>query len=59
MAKKPGADDKLTLYQDKAGKWRWRRVAPNGKTVGASSEGYNNRADCVANAQRLGWTGKL
>ncbi len=37
--------------------WRWNRTAPNGKTVGASSEGYKNRADCVKNAKRHGYTG--
>ena len=30
--------------------WRWRRTAPNGRIVGASSQGYSNRSDCVANA---------
>lgn len=25
--------------------------------VGASTEGYKNRADCVANAKRFGYTG--
>lgn len=31
--------------------WRWRRVATNGNIVGASTEGYVNRADCVSNAR--------
>lgn len=50
-------NDKWEFYQDAHGKWRWRRVAPNGKIVGSSSESYNNRADCVANARRNGYTG--
>lgn len=37
------------LYQDRAGEWRWRLVADNGKIVGASTEGYKHREDCVAN----------
>jgi uncharacterized protein YegP (UPF0339 family) len=49
--------DKWEFYQDAAGKWRWRRTAPNGKIVGASSEGYNNRSDCLDNAKRNGYTG--
>ncbi len=49
--------DKWEIYKDDRGDWRWRRVASNGRIVGASSEGYNNRADCVANARRNGYTG--
>jgi len=45
------------FYKDSAGKWRWRRTAANGRIVGSSSEGYNNRSDCVANAQRNGYAG--
>ena len=43
--------DKWEFYKDKAGEWRWRRTAPNGEIVGASSEGYHNRSDCVDNAE--------
>ena len=49
--------DKWEFYTDAKGEWRWRRFAPNGKQVGASSEGYKNKADCVANAKRHGYTG--
>ncbi len=49
--------DKWEIYQDGNGEWRWRRVAPNGKIVAASSEGYKNRSDCVANARRNGYPG--
>lgn len=44
--------DKLEHYKDRAGEWRWRRTAPNGKIVGAATEGYKNKADCQKNAQR-------
>jgi len=47
-----GEDDTFELYQDKSGEWRWRRKAVNGEIVEAASEGYVNRADCEANAQR-------
>lgn len=40
------------FYVDEAGEWRWRRFAANGEQVGASTEGYKNRADCEANAKR-------
>ncbi|MDR2439949.1 MAG: DUF1508 domain-containing protein [Planctomycetaceae bacterium] len=48
-------DDKWEFYQDKAGEWRWRRIASNGKIVGASTEGYKNKSDCEKNARRNGW----
>lgn len=35
--------DKTTLYQDSNNKWRWRRTAPNGEIVGASTQGYANK----------------
>lgn len=36
------------------GQWRWRRRARNNDIVGASTEAYVNRADCIANARRNG-----
>jgi len=41
------------VYQDKAGEWRWRLVAGNGKTVCDSGEGYGRRADCVYAVERV------
>jgi uncharacterized protein YegP (UPF0339 family) len=59
MAKKqPGANDKFEFYKDNKKEWRWSRTAPNGREVGASSEGYKNKSDCEDNAKRLGWDGK-
>ena len=46
--------DTWTIYQDNASEWRWNRKASNGQTVGASSEGYANKADCISNARRHG-----
>jgi len=45
------------FYTDRAGKWRWRVFARNGRIVGASSQGYVWRIDCVANARRHGYSG--
>ena len=53
---KDSKGDKWEIYKDGAGEWRWRRTAPNGNIVGASSEGYKNKSDCIANAQRNGMT---
>jgi uncharacterized protein YegP (UPF0339 family) len=49
--------DTWEFYKDSSGEWRWTRRAANGRIVGASSQGYQNREDCVANARRNGYTG--
>jgi uncharacterized protein YegP (UPF0339 family) len=38
----------FTLYRDRAGEWRWRLVAANGKTVADSGEGYTTKANAEA-----------
>jgi len=48
------AEDNWNVYEDKANEWRWRRTAPNGEIVGASTEGYKDYDDCVDNAVRNG-----
>ncbi len=50
-----GNRDKWEFYKDKNSEWRWRRTAPNGRIVGASTEGYHNKADCFDNAIRNGY----
>jgi uncharacterized protein YegP (UPF0339 family) len=37
------------LYVDASGEWRWRIIAGNGEIVGASTEGYRRREDCLSN----------
>ncbi len=49
--------DSWEFYKDKAEEWRWRRTASNGEIVGAATEGYKNRADCMANAECNGYDG--
>ena len=51
-----GENDTFEFYQDKSSEWRWRRTAVNGEIVGAASEGYVNRSDCEANAERFGYS---
>ncbi len=46
--------DRWEIYKDAKNEWRWRRIAGNNRIVGASTEGYKNRHDCVANAGRNG-----
>lgn len=45
--------DRLEVYKDSQNKWRWRRVAPNGRIVGASSQGYSGKQAALENAQRI------
>jgi outer membrane protein OmpA-like peptidoglycan-associated protein/uncharacterized protein YegP (UPF0339 family) len=52
-------NDKWEFYKDHENKWRWRRTAPNGNIVGATTEGYVNKVDCEGNARRNGWDGNL
>lgn len=49
--------DKWQFYKDNSSKWRWRRIASNGMIVGASSQGYVNKLDCIENAKRHGYRG--
>jgi len=51
-----GTNDRWEFYKDPLNEWRWRRIAINGKIVGASAEGYKNKQDCIANAKRNGYT---
>ena len=49
-----GSDgDKWEIYKAADG-WRWRRTARNGNIVGASTQGYENKSDCIDNARRNG-----
>lgn len=48
-------NDKWTFAKDDKAEWRWSRKAPNGQIVGASTEGYKNKKDCVDNAVRNGY----
>jgi len=52
-----GQNDKWEFYQDNSNLWRWRRTATNGNIVGASSQGYVNKSDCIENARRNGYNG--
>ena len=38
----------FTLYRDRAGEWRWRLVAANGRTVADSAEGYTTKTNAEA-----------
>jgi uncharacterized protein YegP (UPF0339 family) len=38
---------KFEIFKDKAGQYRWRLVAPNGKSIAESGEGYSSRQACL------------
>jgi len=38
-----------SIYQDKAGEWRWNVKGANGKIIAASTEGYTNKQDAINN----------
>lgn len=45
--------DRVEVYRDTRGEWRWRYVAQNGHVLADSGEGYSRRIDCVNAAKRV------
>jgi uncharacterized protein YegP (UPF0339 family) len=41
------ARDRIEIYKDKAGEFRWRRVARNGRIVADSGEGYVSATNAI------------
>lgn len=52
-------NDTWEFYQDQDNSHRWRRTAANGKIVGASTQGYANKADAISNAEHYGFNDKF
>ena len=44
--------DRVEVYLDVSGEWRWRRVAANGEIIADSAEGYTRRHDARIAAER-------
>jgi uncharacterized protein YegP (UPF0339 family) len=44
---------RITVYQDRAGEYRWRLRANNGKTTADSGEGYVSRSGAREAADRV------
>ena len=44
---------KFYIYKDRAGEWRWRLKARNGRIVADSGEGYKTRAGVLAAVDRV------
>lgn len=51
--------DKVEIFLDNAGEWRWRYVRSNGRMMADSGEGYKNKGDAVAAAEFLFKSPKL
>ena len=53
---KPKRENLCYVYQDKAGRWRWRLKAPNGKILSTSGEGdgFSESGGAIANFKRTG-----
>ncbi len=45
----------LSVYIDNNGQWRWRVVADGNKIVAGADNGYDSKADCLANAEANGF----
>ena len=43
---------KIEVYKDKAGEYRWRAKASNGKIIVSSSEGFSSESECERNLER-------
>lgn len=38
--------DRIELYRDESGDWRWRYVRSNGQVLAGPQEGYRKRKHC-------------
>lgn len=57
MARNFGSNESWKFYRDCRREWRWEKTASDGSVAGASSEGFKTKADCEADARRMGWRG--
>lgn len=45
---------KVTIYRQKGSRdWRWQMYAPNGRLIGASSEGYRGKSKAIYNLTQV------
>ena len=57
MARILGNNEFWKFYRDYRREWRWEKIASDGSVAGASIEGFKTKADCEADARRMGWRG--
>jgi uncharacterized protein YegP (UPF0339 family) len=46
---------RFVIYQDKAGEWRWRLLAPNNRTIADSGEGYERKGGAIRAAKMVSY----
>ncbi|PSQ05634.1 hypothetical protein BRC92_01955 [Halobacteriales archaeon QS_4_69_31] len=49
----PESQARFELYEDRAGKYRWRLVHRNGRIMGDSGEGYASRTGAIGGIQSV------
>jgi uncharacterized protein YegP (UPF0339 family) len=47
------ANAKFVVYKDKAGEYRWRLVAPNGKDTASSGQNFASHYDATRAAEEV------
>lgn len=45
--------DRVVMYRDRNGEWRWRYVRSNGRVMADSGEGYKTKAACRKAAEHV------
>lgn len=44
---------RFEIYKDRAGEYRWRLLARNGKKVGDSAEGYKRKRSVISQVHKI------
>ena len=47
------SNDKVRVFRDRRGEWRWTRRAANNKIISTSGEGYRNKSYAIEIANSL------
>ncbi|WP_027188609.1 YegP family protein [Desulfovibrio cuneatus] len=45
----------LSVYIDNNGQWRWRVLAEDNRIIAGAENGYDSKADCLADAEANGF----
>jgi uncharacterized protein YegP (UPF0339 family) len=54
MEIKPLNLPEIEVYQDIKREWRWRIISLNGKIIGASTESFTTKQNCIKNLNSIG-----
>ncbi len=53
MSERDASKDRVTIFQDINGEWRWTRRAPNHEVISTSAEGYKKQRHAMKMAKSL------